>query len=169
MACWPESASVAASAHPGKPGTAMLAPNDTWCADFKGQFKTGDGIYCYPLSLTDGGFSRYLLGCQGLPSTSVAESKPVFTRLFKEFGLPKRIRTDNGGAVRRHDVGSFIQSLRVVGSPRRTAGTHRTGQTPAERPARTHASNPQSGSRPPAGRQSSRPATQVQRLPPRIQ
>ena len=42
------------------------------------------------------GFSRYLLGCQGLSSTPVAEAKPVFTRLFKEYGLPKRIRTDNG-------------------------------------------------------------------------
>ena len=42
------------------------------------------------------GFSRYLLGCQGLSSTAVAAAKPVFTRLFKEYGLPKRIRTDNG-------------------------------------------------------------------------
>jgi len=73
----------------------MLAPNDVWCADFKGQFKTGNGIYCYPLTVTDG-FSRYLLGCQGLLSTSVVDSKPVFTRLFREFGLPKRIPTDNG-------------------------------------------------------------------------
>jgi len=39
---------------------------------------------------------RYLLGCQGLNSTSVEESKPVFTKLFREYGLPKRIRTDNG-------------------------------------------------------------------------
>jgi transposase InsO family protein len=81
--------------HPGKPTSAILAPNDTWCADFKGQFKTGDGIYCYPLTVTDG-YSRYLLGCQGLLTTAVKEAKPVFTRLFKEFGLPARIRTDNG-------------------------------------------------------------------------
>lgn len=81
--------------HPGKPTTQILAPNDLWCADFKGQFKTGDGIYCYPLTVTDG-YSRYLLGCQGLLSTSGIEAKPVFTRLFKEYGLPKRIRTDNG-------------------------------------------------------------------------
>ena len=81
--------------HPGKPSTQILSPNDCWSADFKGQFKTGDGLYCYPLTVTDG-FSRYLLGCQGLGSTSVAESKPVFTRLFKEHGLPRRIRTDNG-------------------------------------------------------------------------
>lgn len=81
--------------HPGKPTSAILAPNDTWCADFKGQFKTGDGIYCYPLTVTDG-YSRCLLGCQGLLTTAVKGAKPVFTRLFKEFGLPTRIRTDNG-------------------------------------------------------------------------
>lgn len=81
--------------HPGRPGTSILAPNDVWCADFKGQFKTGNGVYCYPLTVTDG-YSRFLLGCQGLLSTCTAGAKPVFTRLFKEYGLPRRIRTDNG-------------------------------------------------------------------------
>ena len=81
--------------HPGKPTSQILAPNDVWSADYKGQFKTGNGIYCYPLTVTDG-YSRYLLGCQGLNSTAVAEAKPVFTRLFREYGLPQRIRTDNG-------------------------------------------------------------------------
>lgn len=81
--------------HPGKPASSILTPNDCWCADFKGQFKTGDGIYCYPLTVTDD-YSRFLLGCQGLLSTCVADAKPVFTRLFKEYGLPRRIRTDNG-------------------------------------------------------------------------
>jgi hypothetical protein len=46
------------------------------------------------LSVTDG-FSRFLLGCQALHSTAVAGNKPVFTHLSKEYGLPKRIRTDN--------------------------------------------------------------------------
>jgi putative transposase len=81
--------------HPGQPSSSILAPNDLWCADFKGQFKTGDGLYCYPLTVTDG-YSRFLLQCQGLNSTRVAEAKPVFTRLFKQYGLPLRIRTDNG-------------------------------------------------------------------------
>jgi transposase InsO family protein len=49
--------------HPGKPSSLILAPNDLWSADFKGQFKTGNGRYCYPLTVADG-FSRYLLGCQ---------------------------------------------------------------------------------------------------------
>src|SRR5262245_1938901 len=81
--------------HPGKPASVIAAPNQVWCADFKGQFKTGDGIYCYPLTITDG-FSRCLLGCQALSSTAVADAKPVFERVFREFGLPQRIRTDNG-------------------------------------------------------------------------
>src|SRR5262250_3034324 len=81
--------------HPGKPTSEILAPNDLWSADYKGHFRTGDGRYCYPLTVADG-FSRYLLGCQALASTAVDGARPVFTRLFKEYGLPKRIRTDNG-------------------------------------------------------------------------
>ena len=42
------------------------------------------------------GFSRYLLACQGLSGTTYAGSRRVFTRLFREFGLPERMRTDNG-------------------------------------------------------------------------
>jgi len=89
--------------HPGKPTTLVTAPNDLWCADDKGQFKTGDGRYCFPLTVTDH-FSRYILGCQGLLNTSVADAKPVFTRLFREFGLPKRIRTDNGVPFATHTL-----------------------------------------------------------------
>ncbi len=81
--------------HPGQPTSIITAPNQVWSADFKGHFKTRDGRYCYPLTIADG-FSRYLLGCQALLSTSCADSKPVFRRLFQEFGLPERIRTDNG-------------------------------------------------------------------------
>ena len=81
--------------HPGKPTAPFDAPNSIWSADFKGQFKTRNGIYCYPLTVQDG-FSRYLLSCQGLSGTTYAGSRRVFTRLFREFGLPERIRTDNG-------------------------------------------------------------------------
>lgn len=81
--------------HPGKPTSSILAPNDLWTADFKGQFRTRDGLYCFPLTVADA-FSRYLLGCQALHSTATVGAKPVFTRLFHEYGLPKRIRTDNG-------------------------------------------------------------------------
>lgn len=81
--------------HPGRPLTAMTAPNGIWTADFKGQFKTRNGLYCYPLTIVDG-FSRYLLACQGLLSTAVVGARPTFLRLFREYGLPDMIRTDNG-------------------------------------------------------------------------
>jgi transposase InsO family protein len=81
--------------HPGRPSSVIAAPNQVWCADFKGQFKTRDGLYCYPLTITDS-FSRYLIGCQGLMTTECALAKPVFEKVFLEFGLPERIRTDNG-------------------------------------------------------------------------
>jgi putative transposase len=81
--------------HPGKPGSLILGPNHIWCADFKGQFRMGNGRYCYPLTVTDG-YSRFLLACHGLTSTAVQGSKPVFSRLFHEYGLPQFIRTDNG-------------------------------------------------------------------------
>lgn len=81
--------------HPGRPHTPMTAPNEIWTADFKGQFRTRDGRYCYPLTVADG-YSRYLLGCHGLRAPTHALSRPVFERLFREYGLPRLIRTDNG-------------------------------------------------------------------------
>jgi putative transposase len=71
-------------------------PNDCWSTDFKGQFRTTDGVYCYPLTATDN-YSRYLLACKALAGTLLEPTKAAaFTRLFKEYRLPRRIRTDNG-------------------------------------------------------------------------
>jgi transposase InsO family protein len=94
--------------HPGKPTSHISAPNDVWSADFKGQFKTGDGRYCYPLTIADG-YSRLLLGCEALSSTRVQEAKLVFMRVFKAFGLPKRIRTDNGVPFATNTLGRLSQ------------------------------------------------------------
>jgi putative transposase len=80
---------------PGKPISIATSPNDLWCVDFKGQFKTRDGRYCYPLTVTDR-YSRYLLGCQALLSSETAGAKATFHQLFKKYGLPKAIRSDNG-------------------------------------------------------------------------
>ena len=77
-------------------------------ADFKGHFKMGDGHYDYPLTITDS-YSRFLLSCQALSSTSVAEAKPVFMRVFKGFGLPRRIRTDNGVPFATNTLGRLSQ------------------------------------------------------------
>ena len=70
-------------------------PNKVWSADYKGQFKTGDGRWCYPLTITDN-MSRYLLACKGLYSPCHVDTQPWFEWVFREFGLPEAIRTDNG-------------------------------------------------------------------------
>ena len=82
-------------AHPGAAPLRTTAPNQVWPADFKGQFKTGDGAYCYPLTVTDH-FSRAVLLCRALPSTRSTEARPALVQLFREVGLPEAIRTDNG-------------------------------------------------------------------------
>ena len=82
-------------AHPGATALATDHPNQVWPADFKGQFKTGDGQYCYPLTVTDH-FSRARLVCRGLDSVKTSLVRPVFRALFRDVGLPDAIRTDNG-------------------------------------------------------------------------
>lgn len=81
--------------HAPKPQTPMTAPNEIWTVDYKGEFKTGDGIYCYPLTIVDG-FSRYLLACQGQHSTATQPAMETFRRVFRVHGLPRIIRSDNG-------------------------------------------------------------------------
>lgn len=81
--------------HPGRPSTIATAPNTLWTFDFKGHFRTRDGRYCYPLTVADD-YSRYLLGCQALLQPTRALVRPVLTRLFQDYGLPDRMRSDNG-------------------------------------------------------------------------
>lgn len=79
-------------------GTALsrpVQPNDLWCADFKGEFMLADRRYCFPLTITDFA-TRYLIRCEALSSTKEAPAFTVFERAFREFGLPRAIRTDNG-------------------------------------------------------------------------
>ena len=71
------------------------APNQVWCADFKGWFLTQDGSRCDPLTITDA-YSRYLLRCCAVKRTDGEHAWAVFEAAFREFGLPEAIRTDNG-------------------------------------------------------------------------
>jgi len=79
----------------GTPLSLGQAPNDLWCADYKGEFKLGNRTYCYPLTVTDHA-SRYLLLCEALQSTREDLALTAFERLFHERGLPLGIRSDNG-------------------------------------------------------------------------
>jgi putative transposase len=74
----------------------ITRPNEVWTTDFKGEFRTGDGRYCYPLTLRDG-FSRYVLRCDALRTKHRDPVRDRFARAFAEYGLPDRIRSDNGG------------------------------------------------------------------------
>ena len=84
--------------HPKLTGTNLSdlkEPNALWCVDYKGEFMLGNKQYCYPLTVTDYA-SRFLICCEGLESTREAQAFTVFEQLFKEYGLPGAIRSDNG-------------------------------------------------------------------------
>ena len=84
-------------------------PNMNWAADFKGWFRTGDGVRCEPFTVTDG-YSRYVLGCEVVPQVTFARVQPVLTRLFRDYGLPHALRTDNGPPFARRDgLGGLTQ------------------------------------------------------------
>jgi putative transposase len=70
-------------------------PNDVWCTDFKGHFPLGDKTRCHPLTLTDHA-SRYLLKCEALTAPTDRGVRIHFERAFREFGVPERMRSDNG-------------------------------------------------------------------------
>jgi len=81
-------------AQPGQPFAQVTGPNDLWCADFTGWFRTADGKRCDPLTITDA-YSRYLLECC-IVAPSYEQVKPLFEQAFHRFGRPRAIRTDNG-------------------------------------------------------------------------
>jgi len=79
----------------GTPLSESRSPNGLWCVDYKGEFMLGSRKYCYPLTISDY-CSRYLLACGGLESSKSHFAFTKFERVFKEFGLPDAIRSDNG-------------------------------------------------------------------------
>jgi putative transposase len=70
-------------------------PNDVWCMDFKGWFLTGDGTHCEPFTLSDA-YSRYLLRCRPVARIDDDHVWPILDAAFREFGLPRALRSDNG-------------------------------------------------------------------------
>jgi putative transposase len=79
-----------------QPFGSVRQPNDTWCADFKGWFRTADDVRCDPLTISDAQ-SRMLLRCQAMHhGTDSKQVQPLFEATFREYGLPLRLRTDNG-------------------------------------------------------------------------
>ena len=91
-----------------------MAANDIWCMDFKGWFVTGDGKRCEPMTLSDA-YSRYLLRCQALARNDGDHVWPVLDAAFREFGLPLRLRSDNGSPFASTGAGGLSQlSVKVI-------------------------------------------------------
>ena len=113
---------------PGGPLFAADAPNDVWAMDFKGWFRTGDGARCDTLTLADA-CSRYLLRCQAVAHPDTEHVWPILDAAFREYGLPLRLRSDNGtpfattgagGLSRLSVMAPFMPAPSKVGRPRTT-------------------------------------------------
>jgi putative transposase len=97
-----------------EPIVAAAAVNQTWCADFKGWFRTGDGVRCDPLTITDA-HSRYLLCCQIAAKTDRTHVEALFDAAFREYGMPSVIHTDNGAPFASRAPGGLSRlSMRWV-------------------------------------------------------
>lgn len=145
--------------HPGVVPPDTTEPNDLWTADFKGQFPTRDGVLCFPLTLADL-HARYLLDCRGRYDVATEGAWAVFDRAFREYGLPKGIRTDNGSPFCGRGLHGLcrlnvwwlrlgIQHQRIrPASPQENGAherMHRTLKREACRPPRAHMAAQQRG------------------------
>ena len=101
-----------------KPFRKVFAPNQLWCIDFKGHFRCVDGQKVYPLTITDA-FSRYILCCEALTDPNGERVLRVMKRIFRKYGLPESIRSDNGppfasvGAAGLSDLGVWWTRLGI--------------------------------------------------------
>jgi transposase InsO family protein len=116
------------------------APNEVWCVDYKGQFRLGDGRYCYPLTVTDQ-FTRYILGCEGMAAIDEDQAREAMTAMFREYGLPSYMRSDNGppfastGLLGLTKLSVFWMRLGII--PERTRPAHPQDNGRHERMHRT--------------------------------
>lgn len=92
-----------------EPFAECMCPNQIWCADFKGWFECLDGSKCYPLTISDAD-SRFLLRCQILSRKTDFEAVwPVFESVFRQYGVPQAIRTDNGPPFASSGLGGLTR------------------------------------------------------------
>lgn len=102
----------------GTPLSITHKPAGLWCTDYKGEFLLGNKHYCYPLTIANYR-SRYLLACEGLTCNKGKYARSVFERVFKDYGLPDAIRTDNGPPFSAEPLlikmWGFVKSLTTYG------------------------------------------------------
>jgi hypothetical protein len=78
-----------------RPTGTVDGPNGLWTVDFKGWWRVKDGKKCEPLTVRDA-FSRYVLAIELVDTPSNEAVRAVFEKLFRDYGLPKAIQSDNG-------------------------------------------------------------------------
>jgi putative transposase len=133
-----------------QPFAAIEEPNQTWCADFKGWFRTADGTRCDPLTITDA-HTRFLLRCHIVPKTDGVHAAAIFDAAFREYGLPRVIRTDNGAPFASRAPGGLSRlsmrwiKLGIVPERTRPASPQENG-----RHERMHSTLQQATLKPPA-------------------
>ena len=93
-----------------EPFSECHAPNDIWSIDYKGQFSMKDGHVCYPLTLSDN-FSRFILGCQALEGPRYDPTRRCLESIFREYGLPRAIRSDNGTPFAGRCIGGLSRLM----------------------------------------------------------
>ena len=152
----------------GGPGATGAGPNDVWCADFKGWFRTGDGRRCEPLTISDE-CSRFLLTCRAVERPDWEHTYPLFHRAFCAYGVPRAIRTDPRAPVCQPRGGRAVAPGAVVDQAGHPPATDRAGQAPAKRAPRAHAPDLEAGRGPAAPRLVARATTRPGSLSPRVQ
>ena len=144
------------------------APNRVWAIDFKGHFRTGDGVRCDPLTISDTA-SRYLLRCQAVERPDYQHVRPLLEATFRKYGLPWALRSDNGPPFASVAVGGLSRLSVLVLAIGREAGTHRAGPSGAERAARADASHVETRDGPAAESDGAGTATGLCSFPVRVQ
>jgi transposase InsO family protein len=135
-------------------------PNDLWCIDFKGWLRTADGQRCDPLTITDAD-SRFLIDCRIVPET-IEAVRPVVDQAFRELGLPRAIRSDNGAPFASSSSPGGLTQLSVHWVKLGIRLERIEPGAPQQKwPARAHARHPQGGDLAPAGRHGGRTASAV--------
>ncbi len=132
------------------PFSTCTAPNQVWCIDFKGEFRTGDGQWCIPLTITDA-FSRFIVCCVAGAATDGATVRRILSRIFRDLGLPSAFPQRQRPTVRHHRPGWFVEPVRLVAQARHQSRAHRAWQAAAERSPRAHAPDAEVRDREPAG------------------
>lgn len=135
-------------------------PNEIWSADYKGQFRTLDGKYCYPLTIQDS-HTRFVLTIDALRSTGTKEAQPSFERTFREYGLPGDLDRQRN-SLRSADTPAADAAEHLVDQTRDHATAEPAWMSAGQRPARTDAPEADPGALS-AGRNPGSPAAEVRR------